>query len=179
MTQTITEALAEIKTIGKRLESKRQFVQDYLARQDAIRDPLQNQGGSVAAIRAERQGIADLEARVVAIRAAIQAANVATTVTIGEASRSIANWLTWRREVAPGHKQFLANLRAVLQSARQQATAKGIAVRPAGTSEGAPTDLVVNIDEKALASEIEALETTLGALDGQLSLKNATTFVTV
>lgn len=29
---TITEALAEVKTLGKRLVKKRQFIQDYLAR---------------------------------------------------------------------------------------------------------------------------------------------------
>jgi hypothetical protein len=36
------------------------------------------------------------------------------------------------------------------------------------------TDIVVNVNEKDLSDQIEALETTLGALDGQLSLKNAT-----
>ncbi len=36
------------------------------------------------------------------------------------------------------------------------------------------TDLLVNIDETALAREIEQFEDTFGQLDGQLSLKNAT-----
>lgn len=178
-TLTITEALAEIKTIGKRLESKRQFVQQYLARQDAVRDPLQSQGGSVAALRAERQGISDLQARLVALRAAIQSGNVSTSVTLGINTRSIQDWLTWRREVAPGEKQFLNAVRASLASLRQQAMNKGVAIRGAAEQTSAPTDVIVNIDERSLASEIEDLETTLGALDGQLSLKNATTFITI
>jgi hypothetical protein len=33
---------------------------------------------------------------------------------------------------------------------------------------------VININEQELAKEIELLEDTLGQLDGQLSLKNAT-----
>ena len=36
---TITEALAEVPTIGKRIAKKQQFVQDFLARQAIVRDP--------------------------------------------------------------------------------------------------------------------------------------------
>jgi hypothetical protein len=176
---TITEALAEIKTIGKRVQSKQAFVSGYVFRQDMLRDPLENQGGSKAAIQAERQSIADLESRVVRIRAAIYRANTETVVTIGNVARSIADWLVWRREVAPNAKQFVAQIRGAVNSARTQATQKGLAVRAADAAQGSPNDVVVNVDEKALADEAEALETVLGTLDGQLSLKNATTFVEV
>lgn len=179
MNTTITEALAEIKTIGKRLESKRQFVTQFVFRQDTLRDPLQNQGGSVAAIAAERQSIADLETRIVRIRAAIQQANRDTTITIGKDTRSIADWLVWRREVAPGIKAFTTGLRNGINNVRAQAIQKGVATRAATAPEVASNDVVINVDEKALADEIEALETTLGTLDGQLSLKNATTVITV
>jgi len=40
-------------------------------------------------------------------------------------------------------------------------------------------DIIVNVSEKGLADEAEALETTLATLDGQLSLKNATVTVEV
>ena len=179
MSLTITEALAEIKTIGKRIEKKRQFVSEYLFRQDFLKDPLENQGGSKSAIDAERQAISDLESRVVTIRRAIQKANEATTVTLNGTSRSIADWLVWRREVAPGQQQFLNAIRGKLGAARQQAQQKGIGLRVAGevAANAQPQDVVVNLDEKALAAEIETLETTLGSLDGQLSLKNATTII--
>ncbi len=52
---TITEALAEGTTIEKRIAKKRQFVRDYLFRQEQLRDPLD--GGSNIAISRELQSI--------------------------------------------------------------------------------------------------------------------------
>lgn len=46
MALTITEALAEIKTVGKRVEKKREFIKAFLARQDGVKDPLEKDGGS-------------------------------------------------------------------------------------------------------------------------------------
>jgi hypothetical protein len=118
---TITEALAEIKTIQKRIVKKQESVSGFLFRQDLARDPLEAQGGSKAHIAAERQAIADLSARVVRIRAEIQKANANTTVTIAGITRSISDWLVWRREVAPGAKAFTNTLRQTLGNIRQQA----------------------------------------------------------
>ena len=42
-----------------------------------------------------------------------------------------------------------------------------------------PRIVILDIDEKSLADQIEKLEVILGDLDGQLSLKNATIRVTV
>lgn len=175
MSLTITEALAEIKTIGKRMEAKRKGVMPYVARQDGVRDPLEKDGGSLSFIASERQGIRDLGARIIALRRGIQRANDATVVTIGGVPRTISEWLTWRREVAPGEQQFLAALRTNLNSLRDNAKRQGSAVVPAGAQAQAPTDFVVNVSETELSSQIETLEETLGTLDGQLSLKNATT----
>lgn len=55
MAITITEALAEIKTIGKRIDSKKQFVTSHLARQDGVKDPLEKDGGSAELLKRERQ----------------------------------------------------------------------------------------------------------------------------
>lgn len=43
MSITITEALAEIKTVAKRIEKKRDFIRAYLSRQEGVRDPLEKQ----------------------------------------------------------------------------------------------------------------------------------------
>lgn len=171
---TITEALAEIKTLQKRIEKKREFVGQYLARQDGIKDPLEKDGGSFQAIARERQAIGDLETRIVLLRRGIQTANEATPVTINGVTRSVADWLVWRRDVAPGHQQFLGRLRQQLNVVRDQARKQGVGLLAAGTLAEKPTDIVVNINEQDLAAEIERLEDTLGQLDGQLSLKNAT-----
>lgn len=177
MTITITEALAEIKTLNKRIEKKRQFVLTFLSRPDAIRDPLEKDGGSAHFIKCERQSIADLESRIVALRRGIKAANAAEVVTIGGTSRSISDWLVWRRDVAPEHQDFLRDMRTKIDTVREQAKRQGAAVVQSGATPERPTDIVVNIDERALAEESESLETTLGTLDGALSLKNATVFI--
>ncbi len=173
MSLTITEALAEIKTIGKRMEKKREGVIPFLARQDGIRDPLEKDGGSMSFIVAERQALRDLGQRVIVLRRGIQKANDSTTVTIGSTSRTVTEWLTWRREVAPGERDFLAKLRNQINSAREKAKQQGFATVAPGTA-SQPTDVIINIGESELAAQIEGLEEILGALDGQLSLKNAT-----
>lgn len=176
---TITEALAELKTIQKRIEKKREYVGSYLVRQDGLKDPLDKDGGSAAVIARERQAIADLETRHVGIRTAIQKVNQATTITVADITKTIAEWLTWRKEVAPGVQAFVTSLRRGIQSARTAAQQKGWSVVTASATAANPTDLVINADEAALAAEAEQVETILGTLDGQLSLKNATVLIDV
>lgn len=176
---TITEGLASIKTLSKRVQKKREAIAQVLARQEAFRDPMEKDGGSVEYIKRERQAMGDLEVQLVDLRRRIAEANAKTNVNVGGTTRSIADWLTWRREVAPGHQQFLSHLRRVIDNARREAQQKGLNVVSAtavvGGGEVKPTDIVVNVSEVELAKEIEALEETLGTLDGVLSLKNATT----
>lgn len=176
MSITITEALAEIKTVGKRIEKKREFINQFLARQDGVRDPLEKDGGSIKVIEKERQAVVDLENRIVALRGGIQSANDTTTVAINGETRTISEWLTWRRDVAPGRKAWLGQVRGQLNGIREQAKRQGSALVSANatTADTKPTDIVVNVNERALAEESEKLEDTLGQLDGQLSLKNAT-----
>jgi hypothetical protein len=173
---TITEGLAEIKTIGKRIAKKREFIFGFLFRQETMKDPLANEGGSKAAIQRERQAVADLETRIVAIRAAIQKANTETQITVEGDTRSIQDWLVWRREVAPNLQSFVQNALQRCASIRQQAAQKSVPVRTDSTTE-VVNDVTVNIDEQALSQESEKLVAILGTLDGQLSLKNATTVI--
>lgn len=172
---TITEALAEVKTIAKRIEKKREFIGSYMARPAVMRDPLQDDGGGVAKVAAERQAIADLQSRVVLIRTGIQKANQETSVTIESITQTIAQWLTWRKEVAPGNQAFLARMRNTLDELRKKAAKNGGKITDTPTNE--TSDWIINVNESDLAAEIETLETILGTLDGVLSLKNATTFI--
>jgi hypothetical protein len=174
---TITEALAELKTIDKRLEKKREFVNGFLYRQERFKDPLEKDGGSAVAIKKEMQSISDMEMRKVGIRRAIAFANDSTQVTVCGETRTISEWLTWRRDVVPTQQKFYAGIRAKLDAIRREAMQKGINVT-AGETKTAD-DIVVNIDEKGVISHQEKLEEVLGTLDGQLSLKNATVAVTV
>jgi hypothetical protein len=178
MAMTITEALAEIKTIDKRIATKREFVLGYLFRQEGLKDPLEKDGGSAEAIRRERQAIGDLETRIINLRRGIQHANTVTIVSINGTTRSIADWLSWRRDVSMGAQNFQHQIRSRLNAMRETAKRGGSAVIQQNVSTDAkPTDYLVNVDEAALAREIEQLEETLGILDGQLSLRNATVMI--
>lgn len=177
---TITEALAEIKTIGKRIEKKRNFILQYMARQEGVRDPLEKDGGSEQVIAQEMQGITDLETRLIRLRRGIQSANDTTAVTVNGMVRTISEWLTWRRDVAPNRRTLLTTLQQQLAGLRAKAQQQGQAVISATAINGdvKPSDIVVNVNERAISQELEMLEDTLGQLDGQLSLKNATVTVT-
>ena len=179
MPLTITEALAEIKTIGKRLEKKRQFILNNLGRMDLVKDPFATDGGSSLVLERERQAISDLEQRIVDLRSAIQSINSTTLVTIHGREQSINDWLIWKRDVAPNQRTFLNAIRSQLIAIRADAKKKDLSVVPSGGTVASTTDVVINIDELALANEIEMIEDTLGQLDGQLSLKNATVIVNV
>jgi hypothetical protein len=177
--------LQEIKTIGKRLDKKRAAAAQYLARDARARDPLEKDGGSAKFISEERQAIADLETRVISIRTHIQRSNLGASLTVGSKSRSVAEWLTWRREISTGQGQFLAAMTQGLKRIRDEAVKKGgkliaaaVAVNESFDPNG-PPEIIVNIDERKLISEQEDLETTLGDLDGKLSLFNATTVIDV
>lgn len=169
---TITEALAEIKTINKRLDKKRAFVLSHATRDDKLRDPLEKDGGSSSVLDQERQSIKDLETRVVRLRNAINVSNQSTTLTVAGDTRPVAEWLTWRREVMPAYRKFLVSLNSTIQSERHSASY-------GRRGEDDQSNMVVNVDERALGEEAEKLEEILGSLDGQLSLLNATTAVEV
>jgi hypothetical protein len=183
---TITEALQEIKTIGKRLEKKRNSITPYLVRDTRNRDPLAKDGGSEKFITSERQAIASLENNIIKIRVAIQQSNLTSLLTIGNTIRSVAEWLTWRKEVSLNQVSFLRGMATGLNSVRNEVQKKGgrtIQGAAVQVNEGfdpqGPPEVVVNVDEQALLAEQEELETILGTLDGKLSLFNASTIVEV
>jgi hypothetical protein len=180
---TITEALQEIKTIGKRLEKKRLSVIGYLVRDSRVRDPLEKDGGAEKFVAQERQAIADLEAPVIAIRTAIQRSNLESSLTVEEKTRTVAEWLTWRREISNGQKTFLTTIANQIASVRQQVQQKGGKVVAAAVAINeapdplAPPQILVALDERGVIEDQEKLETVLGTLDGKLSLFNATTVI--
>jgi hypothetical protein len=168
MTQklTITEALAEIKTVGKRLETKRQFINTSFAGDSRLRDPYAEEGGWTTKIRRELQAIDDLEERIVKLRSGIATANAATTLTMHGTTRTLSDWLVWRREVAPTTLGFYRGLRAGLEKAR---------AHKFDANEEARVDLY--IDPETVQERLERMDMILGELDGKLSLLNATTFI--
>lgn len=172
-TMTITEALAELKTIDKRIAKKKEFIGQYTMRQENLRDPLEKDGGSFKAIQAEMQAIGDLELNKVNIKLAIAKANDETDVTVNGMTWPISWWLIWKRDVAPGTQSFLNTMANGIAKHRAQALTRGVSAT-SDPSTAKPGDIIVNINEMHLAKSVEDLEVTLQTLDGQLSLKNAT-----
>lgn len=186
---TITEALAEIKTIEKRIEKKRQAVIGNIARDSRLKDPLADAEGMTSEkfIAQERQAIEDLETRIVTLRSAIQRKNFETPCKVGDESKTIQEWLNFRRDVADKRRLFLMTITSSLRSLREQAQAKGARVTGVGISSQAivqagdkpPVELILHLDEKKLIEATEEHEQTMGELDGKLSLLNATTVIDV
>jgi hypothetical protein len=170
---TINAGLAEIKTLVKRIAEKRQFVVAYLVRPSVFHDALEGQGGSAKCIVETEQGVRDLEERFMAIRRAIQYANATTQVTVCGVTRTIADWLTWRRELAVGRRAHISKVMSTIATTRSQLQKDGPRIERPG-QEAEVVQAIVNVDEKALAVESEQIETILGTLDGVLSNINAT-----
>lgn len=172
---TITEALAEIKLITKKVDQKRNQIRTFLYRQEMLKDPLAKDGGSEAYIGRESQAISDLEGRLVALRIAIAYTNSMTPVTVNGVTHTIAEWLVWRREVAPKKLQFFITLRSALDQVRREAQSRGARIVDGTSATTAATDYIINVDEAQLGRETEKLNDILAMLDGQLSMLNATT----
>jgi hypothetical protein len=180
-TMLITEALQQVKILTDRIQKKQRVVTQYATHNSLFVDPLHKVGGSAKTVTEELASISDLEENLVKIRVAIQKKNLEVSLTLEGTTRTIAEWLIWRRDVAPGTSNFKAVLsnsisvaRNKLESEVKQATAR--AVEGQAVKE---VNLVVHLDEKALAASSERLGVILGNLDGKLSVFNATTSIEV
>ena len=175
---TITEALAEIKLIEKKAEKKRQTVGANLVRYEHVKDPFESDGGSKVAMKREVQSIGDLENQLVKIRSAIAKANIETTLTVGEQTKSVYDWLTWKREVSEKQVQFFKH---VYENIKHQIDKQATNPQVFKTEEGQVqvAKLSYNLEYADFLSASQKLSDTLETLDGKLSLKNATVMVDV
>jgi len=176
---TITEALQEIKTINARLLKKRNNSMQYIARDSRARDPFESSGGSARFIHEERQSIKDLEERLIKIRTEIQKANIANNLTVGTTTRTVTEWLIWRREIAENERDYIKGLLTAINAVRNEMQRKGgkVLTTPAAEVDLSPNALpeaVINLNERELLTLQDKLENVLGTLDGKLSLFNAT-----
>lgn len=175
---TITEALAEVKLLEKKITKKTELVYSNLYRFDGETDPLEKEGGAPKVLKQEVQAIFDLNARLLKIRAAITTANLSNEITIGKTTRSIFDWLTWKREVATKETGFYRAVHTRLKTKIEEARNKP----PAKQDEEGNWHLgklVPNVDYTEFFRADEAAVEVLEQLDGKLSLKNATITVQI
>lgn len=172
---TITEALSSIKVTASRFSKKVTFVTSNLLRSSKLVDPLAKQGGSDVLILSEIQSIEGLCSNILETRRAIRQANETTLLMIEGEERSLADWLTWRRDVYPQLRDLYEQMEITIRRAR--ATSE---VRRGGSQEQSePQDIVVHYDEAKLHKTLEKLNIIHETLDGKLSLMNALTTVEV
>jgi hypothetical protein len=176
---TVTEAMAELKLIAGKVNKKREFVLKNIARIEKLRDPLEKDGGSPEVLAKEMQAVKDLEERFVKIRQAIWRSNLETKIEICGVTRTITEWLAWRREIAQGNATFLANLASSVASARSEARKRGVELREKDTEGASPDDVVIHVNEMEIQKDQESVSDILAKLDGQLSVKNATVAIEI
>lgn len=172
---TITEALAEIKLITKKMEQKASFIRQNLVRAAHVPDPL---GDSKGKLESEAQSYIDLGTRIINIRHAISKANLECEITVGDTTQTIADWLIWKREIAQNKFKLFDHIQSALKTSIDQASKSPQAYLDA---EGKHkfVELVTNLSYPEYAEKSQKVQDQLAKLDGLLSLKNATITIEV
>lgn len=172
---TITEALAEIKLIEKKLDSKTLFVSTNLCRVAHVADQL---GNSQRVIAEEVQSIKDLMSRIVGIRKAIADANVSSLLAVDDSTMSIQEWLTWKREVAKKELDFFNKIHVNVKRELDKIIASPQAYKDADGN-AKFIEVIPNLDYKEFVEKAQKTQHKLDKLDGMLSLKNATILIEI
>jgi hypothetical protein len=178
---TITEALAEIKLINSKLEKKRVRVLDNLVRYSHQPDPFAHEaGGSHGYLNAEVQSIAALEENIGKIRAAIMSANLLHTAEVMGKTKTIYEWLVWKRDVANNIKIFFLQVyvksKERIEYMRKNPHTVG---QPSAEVDPELSKVVPSLNYVEFSKKHEEVCDILSKLDGVLSLKNATIVVDV
>ena len=174
---TITEALAELRLIDKKMEKARQIANANVSRMSHVEDP--HKEGSHVLVSRELQSIRDLGVRRVRIREAISQANLKIKIKIGKLDQSLSSWLTWKREVAIPEQNTIQGIADRAQKAFAQAQSNPQLYRENKDDEPQLAKLVLNVDIADLNAEALEIEETLGVLDGKMTLMNSTTVIKI
>lgn len=175
---TITEALSDINLIKKKIASHQNNIKSVLVRMKHIKDPFESDGGSTQMIKRAKQALTDQQKRLEKIRGAISSANLTHEITVGETTKTIFDWLTWKREISGDHAEFVQSVYQTVRN-EQQRIEKSPQVYEDAEGKKHMVELVSNIDISDWLREIEISTEMLEKLDGQLSLKNATIVIDI
>lgn len=178
MKTTITEALSEVNLIKKKIEAGRTAILTTLVRPKHLKDAYESEGGSTELIKRATQSLNDLYKRLEKIRGAISQANLDNEITVGETTKTIFDWLTWKREISAEHLSFVTKVHTTTKSELDKLM-KQPQVYKDEIGATHLLEVVANIDLGDYLKKIEQTNETIERLDGLLSLKNATIVVEV
>lgn len=172
---TVTEALAEVKLIQKKIEKKKATITANTARFEHMKDPY---GDTASMIKEELQSIEDLYAKLTRLRTSVSKANLDTRVSIGGHDKTVTEWLTWKKEVYEPLTGVYSGLTFNATQEIKKNTERPSLVKNENTNDPATlAKLVVNVDIPTLNKKAEQIVEIHEKLDGLLSLKNATVTV--
>jgi len=177
---TITEALAELNLIKKKIEKKKPDILNNLLRYEHVADPFLKEGGSQQYIAAEIQSINSLRERFVKIRSAIAKINTETHITVNNVTRTINEWLNWKRDQATDDLLFRQQISATLKTQMDRlANSSQVPVYKDDKGENHFVKWATNTSYSEHLKAAEEIQAILDTLDGQLSLKNATIVIEI
>lgn len=175
---TITEALSEVNLIKKKITAKQAKITGSLTRFENQKDPYESDGGSTKMITSESQALNDLGRRLIKIRAEISRVNLENEITLGEETKSIHDWLVWKRELATASINFVKTVYTAVKN-NMDSISRQPQVFKDDTGTTHLAKLISNIDYAEWIKLDEKLNEKLDILDGKLSLKNATILINV
>lgn len=176
---TITEALNEIKLIDNKIAKKMETINSNISRAKHIEDPYLKDGGTDVFLSKEKQSINDLYARKIKIKTEIHKSNGNTPITIEGMTMTVSEWLVWKKDVYNTYVMFLKNASTKAKQTVEFKVGDNGRVSVYQDKEGNPQimEIKANIPYTEYLKECEKLGLIFDKLDGQLSLKNATTFI--
>jgi hypothetical protein len=170
---TITEALSELNLIKKKVDNKRKVVAGSLLKAKHEKDAYESVGGIKQFITNELQSIDDLDSRYLKIKGSIAKANIDNSITVNGFTKTIHDWLNWKRDLSDIQKKFVFNLYSFPKGELERLS-KQPQVYKDEKQEARLVEFESNIDYPSFLKKSEELNDTFDRLDGQLSLKNAT-----
>lgn len=172
---TITEALAEIKLIEKKIDKKKDMVYGNLCRFSPQPDPFEKTGGAITTLNGEVQSCGDLWQRWIKIRSAIATVNLVHEITIEGHTKSIYEWLIWKREIAEKQIQFYKKIYMDTKMHIDANAKNPKLLQDPSIKDSKPqlVDLITYFNYPEYIKKEEHFSMVLDKLDGQLSLKNA------
>lgn len=172
---TVTEALAEIKLIQKKVDKKIAAMNPCITRFEHQKDPYPD---SAVMIRGEVQSIEDLYTNLSSIRKAISKANLETTMTVGTTEKTVTEWLTWKKEIYdPLNKIYSGLVSTATNEISRNAKQPSLVTKTDSNDATQLAKLVINVDIPTLNKKMEQIMEINEKVDGLLSLKNATVVI--
>lgn len=179
---TITEALSEINLITKKIEKKKPEVIGSLVFFEGQTDPYMSEGGTKAFYHKTMRSIKDLQDRLMKIRKAIHQKNIETTLSVDGVTKTMDEWLTWKKDIYPVYSSLLQIMETGLSTEveKNKKSPRVFKTNPQDVNEEFKlTKLIPSVDLGELQKEREQIISIYEKLDGQLSLKNATTTIDI